>query len=344
MNNEVKHNNKKKKEIELKNNRTLTSKMGQSRANEKEYEYNNTTNKKDKNNLEDSSLCFKSELEESKSNQSIKHTNIKIDKECIAKYNNIISNMNSKESNKFNDKNNSIFNYADKLYFSDEHFNQMNLFKKKNSSRDNLLNLKCLKKSKDITNNFDQRTSLSKNEKPKRHRKSLFQKKEEGKDNISKYSKKIDQSMNSKNISFADNKSKDKNNHYAAFFKLKEKNKRPPKIYYIDSIVNNHPKFNSTIKKNNRKQSIKSYKTNTIKSFKKNIIFNPHSSDLKKKDRKREEEFHIIPKKISGMDIDEAQIKETQNSHNNEKHEKQNIKTINWQPTKFLCCLHCKLD
>ena len=110
--------------------------------------------------------------------------------------------------------------------------------------------------------------------------------------------------MNSKNISFADNKSKDKNNHYAAFFKLKEKNKRPPKIYYIDSIVNNHPKFNSTIKKNNRKQSIKSYKTNTIKSFKKNIIFNPHSSDLKKKDRKREEEFHIIPKKISGMDIE----------------------------------------
>ena len=58
--------------MELKNNGTLTSKMGQSRANEKEYEYNNTTNKKDKNNLEDLSLCFKSELEESKSNQSIK--------------------------------------------------------------------------------------------------------------------------------------------------------------------------------------------------------------------------------------------------------------------------------
>ena len=85
MNNEIKQNNEKNKEIELNNNKTLTSKIGQSGLNEKEYEYNNTTNKKDKNNLENSSLSFKSELEESKSNQSIKHTNIKIDKECITK-------------------------------------------------------------------------------------------------------------------------------------------------------------------------------------------------------------------------------------------------------------------
>ena len=45
-------------------------------------------------------------------------------------YHKIISNMNSKESNKFDD-NNCIFNYTDKLYFSDEHFSQMKLFKKK---------------------------------------------------------------------------------------------------------------------------------------------------------------------------------------------------------------------
>ena len=338
MNNEIKHNNEKNKEIELNNNKTLTSKIGQSGLNEKEYEYNNTTNKKDKNNLENSSLSFKSELEESKSNQSIKHTNIKIDKECITKYNNIISNMNSKESNKFDDKN-CIFNYTDKLYFSDEHFSQMKLFKKKNSSRDNLLNLKSMKKAKDITINFDQKTSLSKNDKPKRLRKSLFQKKEERKDNMSKYTKKNEQS-----ILFDDYKSKDKNNNYEAFFKLKEKNKRPPKIYYIDSIINNHPKFNSAIKKNDRKHSLKSIKTHTIKSFEKNIIFSPRSSVTKKKDRKREKEFHIIPKKISAMDINEAQIKETQNTQKNEKHEKQNIKTINWQPTRFLCCLNCKLD
>ena len=39
MNNEIKNNNEKNKEIELNNNKKLKSKIGQSGLNEKEYEY-----------------------------------------------------------------------------------------------------------------------------------------------------------------------------------------------------------------------------------------------------------------------------------------------------------------
>ena len=340
--------------------------------NEKGSEYGSNY-KKSNNKLEFSSLSFKIDREESKNNLN---NDMKKD---INDKNNIISKINSQNIQiKVNDDN-KLYNFTDKLYNRDEHFDKLNLFKRKNSSRDNLLNLNFMKKAGNINKNISKKTSLSRRDMPKIYRKSLFQNsKKEEENNNDNENKRIEPSINSKKNSANDNKSKDKNNNYAAFFKLKEKNKRPPKTYYIDSVINNatnnvnnannaynannvtninnannannanNSKLNSSIRNNkNREQSIKSYKSIMNKSFKKNIIFSPQKTIKtvninKNEEKKEEEEFHIIPKKISGIDIEEKNsqmnLKETQNN------EKYSIKKIKWNPKRFLCCLNCKVD
>ena len=351
----------KKKRIELK-------------ENESEYGSNYKTSN---NRLEFSSLSFKIDREESKNN-----LNNDMKKDINDKNNIISKNNNQNIQIKIND-NIELYNFTHKLYNSEEHFDKLNLFKRKNSSRDNLLNLNFMRKASNINKNISKKTSLSRRDIPKIYRKSLFQncKKEEENNKDNNGNKRIEPSINSKKNTAYDSKSKDKNNIYAAFFKLKEKNKRPPKTYYIDSVINNttnnaintnntnntnhvnkinnannanntnnanNSKFNSSIINNkNREQSIKSYKTIVNKSFKKNIIFSPQKTiktvNINKNEEKKEEkEFHIIPKKISGLDIEDKKsqmnLKETQNN------EKYSIKKIKWNPKKFLCCLNCKVD
>jgi hypothetical protein len=316
--------------------------------NEKEYEYGNINNNQHNNyKVEISLLSIKSGLEDSKIIHSIKNDkSIHLDNKSLNKLNNIISeihkNDNNNNNNIINNKN-SIFDYADKLYNSDEHLSKIELIKSKNS-RENFLNINHMSRPQSIDKNFEKKTSLSKNDaNTKIFRKSLFHskmnKKEEDKDNQSKKH----QSSNSKNVSYVENKSKEKNNNsnnkiIAAFLKLKEKNKRPPKISYLDSLINNtnNSKLNSSIKKNNiRKPSLKTFSTNKV--LKKNRTFSCKKEVIiNKKERKNQEQIHLLPNNKK-MNLEDMNVKDSQNTENL----KNNFKRINWPRIKFLCCLNC---
>ena len=337
--------NKRKTDIIKEKNKKQIDKIRDKKSFQKESE-NNSNFKKD---IDFSSLSIKMDKEESKS-----ASNDNIEKEMIGK-NIIISKINN---NAIANNNNNLFNFTDKLYNSEEHLSKTKLFNIKNSGRDNLLNLNFMRKVDN--NNQSIYKSSSRCEIPKIYRKSLFSDNKNIEENLLNLSKQIEPSLLSKKSNY---ETKSKNNNYAAFFKLKEKNKRPPKVTYLDSILNNNNNNNNNNNTNNGNNSNNGNNGNNSinrqnknkdrnlasnknyandKKFTKNIIFSPDKKGrIKKSEEKKEEEFQIIPKKGIGIDIEEKNmkidLKETQN-------EKNSLKKIKWNPKKFFCCLNCNLD
>jgi hypothetical protein len=335
--------NKKKSEVIKEKNKKQIDKIRSKKSFKKESEKNSNF-KKD---IEFSSISIKKEKEESKSD-----ANDKTEKEMIGK-NIIISKINN---NAIENNNNNLVNFTDNLYNSEEHMSKTKLFNRKNSSRDNLLNLNYMRK--EDNNNKSIYKSSSRLDIPKIYRKSLFSENKNIEENPLNLSKHLEPSLLSKKSNC---ETKSKNNNYAAFFKLKEKIKRPPKVSYIDSLLNNNNNNNnntnngnnsnngnngnnSTYRQNKSKDlnlaSSRNYVNN--KNFTKNIIFSPDKKGrIKKSEEKKEEEFQIIQKKGIGIDIEEKNmkldLKETQNDKNN-------LKKIKWNPKKFFCCLNCNLD
>lgn len=306
---------------------------------EKEYEYGNINNNQQNNNkIEISSLSIKSGIEESKSNHSIKNDNniINFYKTSKNKLNIIISPTNKLKHNNTNNINNdkkSIFDYTDNLYNSDEHLSKIELIKSKNN-QENVHNIFQIKRPQSYDKNFEQKISLSKHDDDnhKIYRKSLFNsknKKEEDKKNESK-----------KSLILIKNKKKE---NPKEFFKLMEKNKKPQKSSYIDSLINNkshNSKFNSSIKKNLiKKNSFKSYTVQKV--LQRNRTFNTQKEIIMhQKEKRKKEDFQMVIKKKNKINLEDMNpnVKDTQNSENTKNN---NIKNINWPRIKFLCCLNC---
>ena len=310
--------------------------------NEKEYEYYNIIiNQHNNNKIEISSLSIKSGIEESKSNHSIKNDNIiNFYKKNKNKLDIIISPSNKHKHNNTNNINNdkkSIFDYTDNLYNSDEHLSKIELIKCKNN-QENVPNISQIKRPQSYDKNFEKKTSLSKHDDDnhKIFRKSLFHskniKKEEDKKNRSK-----------KSLILIKNKKKA---NAQEFFKLMEKNKKPQKSSYIDSLINNNTynsKFNSSIKKHIiKKNSFKSITTQKV--LQRNKTFNTQKEIImQQKEKKKQEDFHMVIKKKNKINLEDmnANAKETQNSENTKNNNIKSINCINWTRIKFLCCLNC---
>lgn len=272
--------------------------------------------------FEYSSLSFKSE-EEPNDIQDRKN-----------KRNDINDNSLNSNIKKNHDKNNIYDNnyfqdLADKLYNSDEHLNKKKKIQRKNISLHNIINLHGLIFS---NNNLNQKTSMSKKERPKKKKKkSLFHDKfnkreEENGINI----KKFRESLNSKSHR-EENKNKNKeSNNFGSFLKLKPKNKYPVKESYIDSILKNsvNSKVYSIIRNNNefKDQSIRSIKAN-----KKNIL-NSEKNETKVEEEK---EIPILDK----SNITQNKIKIHTERDANFEQKKLNKKKNKWKAIKFCCCL-----
>ena len=115
---------------------------------EEEYEYMNNNNKDNLNLYFSSAISPKSRKE---------------------KLNNINNNSNGQNSNgqnsnyNINDENKiNLFNFTNKLYLSEEHFNQTKITKKKNVSQYNLPNLNKFLRLETFKKNDDKKTSHSK--------------------------------------------------------------------------------------------------------------------------------------------------------------------------------------
>lgn len=295
--------------------------------------------------------CIEKNIKISKENYNISILSLKSNKEespNISKNNN----LNLSKENEYSENNNKkdlidnkiLFDLTDKIYNKEEHLNKM-LFKKKNSSQNNLLHLKYSFPSNNSPQNDDKKTSVSKMGKNgKIYRKSLFHEvniknklEEEKVDN----SQKIKASLLSK-------KPRKKNNEFDAFFKLKLKMKKPPKDLYLENIIinRNNSKINNSFNRTENKQNtIKSI--NTIKTFNKEIIFKTKKfeDEINKKEDKTE-------KKIHNKDKNNHEIEENKNKNKIQIQIKQLVKTE--KKTKsikkikcipfHLCCLKYIID
>ena len=290
-------------------------------------------------------LSLKSNKEES-NNEPIKRI----------KDNEIKNNLNlSKENNNSELKddqnlinNKFLFDFTDKIYNKDEHLNEI-LIKKKNSTQSNLLHLNYIP-SFNSYQNYDKKTSVSKMDKTRKmNRKSLFH--DVKMKNPFEEEKVIDQKTKGSLISKVSKGGSKKNNNFEAFFKLKPKVKKPPKILYMDTAIKNlnnskiNCSFNNRIE--NKQNTIKII--NTIKTFNKEIIFNPKNFEdeiIKKEDK---EEKNIIIKSKINNDVEEIKndnkIKIKQLSKT-EKKAKSTIKKLKLKciPFHYLFCLKCNID
>ena len=317
---------------------------------EQEFECEN------KNNDKCLSPSFKSNPEGSdinKKNSLIDNENNNINKSSLPKIN---INLDNDSDNKNNCNN--IFNFTDKIYSKDEHFKKL-IFNKKMCSQNNLINLKKFL-SVEYTRNFDKKSATSKfDNDAKNQRKSLFHgarnKLEEEKGTINltvnnkcNRSNRSNRSNRPSVCSKCSNQKKyesNKYNKFAAFLKLHAKPKKPPKVLYMDSVINksNNLKIdndndNSFIRKENKFQTIKSI--NTAKSMNKNIIFTKTVVDEINKKDIEEELIHNKTKNNSVTKIEEKK-NQYQNSKYNEKTKKEkHFERKKCFPFQLFCCLN----
>ena len=143
---------------------------------------------------------------------------------------------------------------------------------------------------------------------------------------------------------------KNKNN-IISFLKLKEKNKIPPKTYYIDKIIKNIESSKINTHNNNQKnmfneKSQRSIKPIDIKS--ENIIIENKDIRKEKDTGKEKEKNEIVTKLITNIGIEENKI--TKKEENKCVIQKIKNKTKNYtqkkkcNPFKLFCCLNDKLD
>ena len=233
MNNEKNQNNSIEKIYRTKNSK-IKIKIKITNVDEKEYECVDNNDNKNNPNLDFSSYFSpKSKKEKINNNNNINNNNINNNSNNNNE-NGQNRNININEENKMN-----LFNFTNKLYLSEEHFNQNKMIKKKKTSQYNLPNL----------NNFLRLETFNKND----DKKSIHSKFEQNQfingDEDKKTAKRA--SCISKDKSNADEKSR---KSFAVFLKLKEKNKKPPKVSYINRMIKNFN--NSKINNNNIKNSV----------------------------------------------------------------------------------------
>ena len=145
-------------------------------------------------------------------------------------------------------------------------------------------------------------------------------------------------------------KKKNKINNFAVFFKLKEKVKKPQKIYYIDTILKNNTitsNLNNSFQRNtNKDQTVKTLKTNktfkTFKTFKtenKRMALSPDKGINKKIKIKKLDNEAEIYKKLDDvkMEYNKNQIQIEQRNKTEKK--LKIVKKINCIPFHFSCCL-----
>jgi hypothetical protein len=328
---------------------------------EEEYDSINNNGNNRYNHLRFSSISIKSNVEELNFNKN----NISSEKKRKGNKKSSRKKQIPISNNKNINDNQKIFDFTNKLYNSDEHLTNNNLFKRKNSSQKHLPNINLLVNS-DKTNKkkyLDKKSVNEDNLKVKR--KSLFHevknKNEEEKGiAFKKISpniiarrhkivgttiKKITHTIISKNNSCANSvKKKSKINNLDAFLKLKEKEKNPRKVYYIDTIINNtiNSKINAVFHRNtNKDQTIKSIKTiksvKTFKSLNKNVSLTPESKD-------KNNSLIKIEDNVDNLNKIQIHTKaQTKTETETEKKDKliQKIKCI---PFHFLCCLESKFN
>ena len=307
---------------------------------EEEYECIDKNIKVGKERYNISILSLKSKEE---SNREIKRINSNL---FLSKENNDceLNNDENLNSNKF------LIDFTNKIYNKDEHLNKL-LFKKKNSSQSNLLHLNYIP-SFNFTQNYGKKSSASKIDKNRKiYRKSLFHEVK----NPFEEEKVDEQKIKSSFTSKRENK---KNSELEAFFKLKPKMKKPPKVLYMDSVIKNlnNSKISFNNKTENKHNSVKSH--NTIKTFNKEIIFNTRKmeDEITKKEVKEEKNIPIKPKinykveenKNKEKDKDKDKNKNKNNIQINQKAKTEkkakSIKKIKCIPFQFLWCLKCNID
>ena len=299
-----------------------------------------------KNNDKCLSGTFKSNPEESdinKKNSLIDNEKNNINKSPLPKIN---INLDNDSDNKNNCKN--IFDFTDKIYSKDEHFNKL-IFNKKMATQNNLINLKKFLSVGYISQNFEKKSVISKfDNKAKKQRKSLFHgarnklEEEKGTINLTVNNRSNRQSECSK---FSNQKKYEFNkcNKFAAFLKLQAKPKKPPKVLYMDSVINKCKTLkidndNSFILKENKYQTIRSVKT--VKSMNKNIIFTKTIVDeINKKDIEEE----LIHNKTKNNSV--TKIEENKNQYQNNKYYETTKNEKHFErkkcfPFQLFCCLN----
>ena len=277
---------------------------------------------------------------------------------------NDINKANSSKKMKYsglNDKKKQMTNLikiAEDIYNKDVHFQKNSLLvKKKTSSQNHLINIKNFVR----TENKIKNTSISKNDKILNiYKKSLFH----GTKNILDeeglgLNKKMRESAGFHRKTNEENKTKKgKINNFAAFFKLKAKEKKPQKVFYMDSIINhntnNHntivTKMNSFNKNEFKEQTVKSVKTfKSYKSFKtenKNLIFNIPKIDeyISKKKSKEAEIIELKTKNKFDSKIEDNKNQIKINEIINNTNKETTIKKFKCIPFQIFCCLNYNVD
>ena len=251
-----------------------------------------------------------------------------------------IINISPVHDNKITCKN--VFDFTDKIYSKDEHFNKL-IFNKKMSSQSNLINFKKFLSVENIFQNLDKKSATSKFDNEKKiQRKSLFH---EARNKLEEEKRAINISINRSNRQSVCSKQKkfcsNKNNKFAAFLKLEVKAKKPPKVLYMDSVINKSNNLqisNSFIRKENKKQTIKSI--NTAKNLNENIIFTKKIVDEINKNE-IEEELRKIKTKNNSI----SKIEDNKNQYQNNKFiettkNEKNFQSKKCLPFQLLCCLN----
>ena len=268
-----------------------------------------------------------------------------------------------KNDKNINENNLNLFNFTNTLYSNDEHLKQTKIFPKRNSFKYTLLSinkfLRINSSGNKIGNNkiFYSKLEENTNKNYLNDSKISIDKKMKSSQlflNDSKIS--IDKKMRSSQLlnKISNDKSPTNNknkNNIISFLKLKEKNKIPPKTYYIDKIIKNIESSKINTHNNNQKnmfneKSQRSIKPIDIKS--ENIIIENKDIRKEKDTGKEKEKNEIVTKLITNIGIEENKI--TKKEENKCVIQKIKNKTKNYtqkkkrNPFKLFCCLNDKLD
>ena len=250
-----------------------------------------------------------------------------------------------KNDKNINENNLNLFNFTNTLFSNDEHLKQIKIFPKKNSFQYTLLSINKFLRINSSGNKIgNNRISYSKLE--ENTNKNFL--------NDSKIS--IDKKMRSSQLlnKISNDKSPTNNknkNNIISFLKLKEKNKIPPKTYYIDKIIKNIKNSKINTHYNNQKNMFneKSQRSiNPIDIKTENIIIENKDIRKEKDTGKEKEKGEIVTKLITNIGIEENKI--TKKEENKCVIQKIKNKTKNYtqkkkcNPFKLFCCLNVKLD
>jgi len=297
-----------------------------------EYEYQCLDNNDNKNklNMNFSSIPHRNSQQQLHINQN-------------NKINNSITSI--KNDKNINENNLNLFNFTNTLFSNDEHLKQIKIFPKKNSFQYALLSINKFLRINSSGNKIgNNRISYSKLE--ENTNKNFL--------NDSKIS--IDKKMRSSQLlnKISNDKSPTNNknkNNIISFLKLKEKNKIPPKTYYIDKIIKNIENSKINTHNNNQKNMFneKSQRSiNPIDIKSENIIIENKDIRKEKDTGKEKEKNEIVTKSITNIGIQENKI--TKKEENKCVIQKIKNKTKNYtqkkkcNPFKLFCCLNDKLD